>query len=134
MNTFIKLIVPAAAFAALPVAAFAQSATATVDMTFIPANVESYVEWANLIVALLAAVAAVKLSALAQGGALEKTWNWFAIALAVFAVFEVFGLMEATNLVAIHGLREVMELVFALLLFYLAYSTRKTLLRQITGK
>lgn len=134
MNKFIKIAGPLVALTALPLVAFAQADMPRIEYTIMSGNIESVIEWANLIIALLAAVAAVKLSALAQGGALEKTWNWFAIALAVFAVFEVFGLMEAMNLVAIHGLREVMELIFASILFYLAYTTRKTLLRQITGK
>ena len=134
MKKFVKILIPLVTIAAMPLVALAQEEVAKIDMTLIPGTVEHYIEWANLIVAILAAVAGVKLSALAQGGALEKTWNWFAFALTVFAAFEIFGLMEAQSLVAIHGLREILEFVFAALLFYLGYSTRKILLRQITGK
>lgn len=105
-----------------------------IDAEVIPENVEAIMELVILALAVLSAIFAVKLAALSQGGSLEKTWNWLAGASLTFALLEIYGALQGFGLLHLGGVAEVIELVLALILFKVFYSTRKELLKKVLGK
>ncbi|PIY93362.1 MAG: hypothetical protein COY69_02005 [Candidatus Magasanikbacteria bacterium CG_4_10_14_0_8_um_filter_32_14] len=104
------------------------------EIFFLPEIVEEVLEIVNLVFAILAAVFAVKLAALSQGGDLEKTWNLMAMSAFAFAVVEVLGALKEFGLLQISGLTEIFELIFIILMTYTFYKTRKSLLKRVMGK
>lgn len=127
-------LVAAAVPVIVPLVVHASEGTATYDAELLSEATESVLEIANLVLGLLAAVFAVKLAALAQGGTLEKTWNLLAIAAGLFGLLEVNNALAGFGLVHVGGLEEIIELVFAALLLAAFMRTRKDLLRQVLGK
>lgn len=103
------------------------------EFTLIPENIEKIVEFANLFVALLAGVFAIKLAALSQGGTMEKTWNLFAIVAVLFVGLEIINSLGVFSILEIHGLSEIVEFVFVATFAYTLYSTRKSLLLKVFG-
>ncbi|MBI4281242.1 hypothetical protein HY625_00290, partial [Candidatus Uhrbacteria bacterium] len=104
------------------------------NFTIIPESSETILELVNLVFAVLTAAFAVKLAALSQGGMLEKTWNWMAIASVTFAVLEVVGALKGFAVANFEGLDDIIEFVMVLVLFMVFYRTRKDLLRKALGK
>ncbi|MEK7459807.1 MAG: hypothetical protein AAB636_01950 [Patescibacteria group bacterium] len=104
------------------------------DISLISEKAELILEPINLLIAILAAVFAVKLAALSQGGELEKTWNMIAIVAVIFAILEAYGTLKGLMLVHVGGLGDILELIFGLILLYTVYKTRKTLLQKMLGK
>lgn len=104
------------------------------DLTLIPESLENILEFVNMLIAVFAAVFAVKLAALSQGGELEKTWNMVAIVAGLFAIFEVYGALSGFKLVHLGGFAEIIELLFGLVLLAAVYRTRKFLLKKLMGK
>jgi len=117
----------------LPLIALAEDSYA-INVSFLPESVENALEIIILVLAVIAAVYAVKLAALSQGGALEKTWNWLAIVALVFAVLEIYGTLNGYGILRIGGLGDVIELVMAVVLVIVFYRTRKDLLKKLLGK
>lgn len=107
---------------------------AVYETTIIPEMFEKVLELVILVLALAAAFNSVKLAALSQGGAMEKTWNNLALVGSLFALLEVNNALSAFGLVAIHGLGEVIEFVFVSLLLVVFLQTKKALLKQVLGK
>lgn len=103
------------------------------EFTLIPANLEKVVEFLNLIAALFAGMYAIKLAALSQGGAMERTWNLLAVVAVLFVGLEVVNSLSEFGVLEIHGLSEVVEFVFAVLFAYTLYSTRKELIKKVLG-
>lgn len=130
--TFKKLILIVCAFF-LPMAVFAFDG-GTYGISILSDNLGNIVEIASLLLALLASSYAVKLAALARGGQMEKTWNILALASIIFA------LNEATNNslkgfgIDAYGYDKLFELLLAIILVIAFISTRKMLLRQVSGK
>ena len=104
------------------------------ETALISEGAENALEFVNLIVAIIAAVYAVKLAALSQGGQLEKTWNKLAMVGVVFAVIEIFAALKGFGLVHLEGLEDILELVLAVLLLVAFVSTRRHLLEQVLGE
>lgn len=104
------------------------------DARLLPGSMESIFEFINLILALMAAVYAIKLAALSQGGEMEKTWNLIAWAAVAFAVLEIYGVLKAFYIIEIEGLGDVIETIFLLFLLTSVYRTRKTLLKKLFNK
>lgn len=103
------------------------------EYTLMSGSVEQIVEFANLVVALLAAMYAIKLAALSHGGAMERTWNLLAVVAVLFVGLEIANSLSAFGILEIHGLSELIELAFAVVFAYALYSTRKELLKKIFG-
>lgn len=103
------------------------------EFTLIPGNIEKVVEFANLFTALLAGVFAIKLAALSQGGAMERTWNLLAVVAMLFVGLEVVNSLSEFGVLEIHGLSEVIEFAFAVTFAYTLHSTRKSLLQKVFG-
>lgn len=101
------------------------------EFTLFSGSVEQVIEFANLVVALFAGMYAVKLAALSQGGAMERTWNLLAVVAVLFVGLEVVNTLSAFSILKIHGLSEVIEFAFAALFAYCLYSTRKELLKKM---
>lgn len=129
-----KIIAFSFAILLLPLVASAAEGVAVYDLPFLPESVEVFLEFANLLIALLAATFAVKLAALSQGGELEKTWNGLAIAATLFAVLEIYGALQGLSLLDISGFGDVLETMVLLTLLVVFYRTRKSLLNKIMGK
>lgn len=128
------VLVIAIVFTAVPFSLFAAEEGAVYETTILPEMVEKVLELVILVLALGAAFYSVKLAALSQGGMMEKTWNNFAIASCLFALLEVNNALSGFGLVAIHGLGELIELVFVGLLVTIFAQTKKALLKQVLGK
>ena len=103
------------------------------DFTLISESTEKTLEVVNLILALFAAAVAIKLAALAQGGQLEKTWNWLAIAIVTFAGLEIYGALVGFGLVHIGGLGDVLEFAMVVIFVYILFTTRRRLLKAMLG-
>lgn len=125
---FVSLVLLAA-----PVAALAAGGSIK-TFELLPESVESLLEIANLVLAVLAAAFAIKLAALAQGGDLEKTWNWLATAITAFAVIEIFAALDMFGLLHIGGLADILELIMVVIFVYILNITRKRLLKRMLGK
>lgn len=123
------VLVPLLAF---PTTIFA--AEAVYKVTVLPENFESVVELVNLVISLLAGFYAVKLAALSQGGAMEKTWNLLAGASVAFALVEITNSLKGFGLVELGGLEEIFEAALGILLLVVFVKTRKILLKQVLGK
>lgn len=128
-----KIVFIAALFLMLPLSLFAAE-TAIYDVSIVPEDIENVFELVNLAVALLAAFYAVKLAALSQGGAMEKTWNLLAGVGVTFAALEVNNSLKGFGLVHLGGIDEIIELILGILLLVAVIKTRKSLLKQILGK
>lgn len=131
-----KRMLYGASFALLLVAPFVAAAagSAAVDVELLPGSVENVLELVILVISLVAAVSAIKLAALAQGGSLEKTWNRVAIAVGFFALLEINNALAGFELLHIGGLSEILEVVFAVTLLVALIQTRRDLLKQVLGK
>lgn len=125
LSSLLLLAVPAAALAA-------EGTVKTFEL--LPESVESVLELINLFLAVLAAAFAIKLAALAQGGDLEKTWNWIAVAVTAFAAIEIFAALDLFGLVHIGGLADILELIMVVIFVYILNVTRKRLLKRMLGK
>ncbi|MDP3985239.1 MAG: hypothetical protein Q8P82_00605 [bacterium] len=110
------------------------ASAATIDKEVLPENVEAVIELVNLVIAVFAAAYAIKLAALSQGGAMEKTWNWLAIAASLFALLEVNNALAGFGLIHLGGFGEIIELAFALVLLKVFITTRKSLLQKVMEK
>lgn len=104
------------------------------DFTLISESTEKLLEIVNLILSLFAAAFAIKLAALAQGGQLEKTWNWLAIAIVTFTGLEIYGALKGFGLVHIGGLGDVLEFVMVIIFVYILFTTRRRLLKVMLGR
>ena len=129
MKKAVLMVLGALAVPALALAEGGQMLTVTI----IPDNVEEILEVINLVLAIAAAVSAIKLAALSQGGAMEKTWNMVAISISLFAVYEILGALEAFSIFSLGAVREVVELLFIVTLVTAFYKTRKSLLKAVLG-
>lgn len=104
------------------------------NVSLLPEDLEDGIEFLNLVIAIMAAVFAVKLAALSQGGELEKTWNSIAIVASLFALLEMYGALNGLMLVNVVGLGDLIELFFGVVLLAAVYKTRKFLLKKVMGK
>lgn len=121
------LIVPVVMLAAEPMGAVYQ-------VKLFPDVVGIVLDFVHLVIALFAAFYAVKLATLSQGGSFEKTWNLVAAVAVIFAVHGAFHGFAMLGLVDIEGIREIFELVLAILLLVLVVTTRRNLLKNLFGK
>jgi hypothetical protein len=121
-----------AIFLVLPVVAFAED-SALFQAVIFSGSVERFMEIANLLVALLAGIYAVKLAALSQGGTMEKTWNVLAVAALLFVLLEVVGALKEFAIVNVSGLGEIVEFILIVVFAYCLYFTRKDLLKKMLG-
>lgn len=120
--SFLSILFPVIALAATP------------EISIFPETVESGFEIANLIIALLATVFAIKLAALSQGGTMEKTWNTIAIAVVFFALLEISGVLDLFGVIKVEGLADILEFGFLVFLTYGLYRTKKDLLQKVLGR
>lgn len=127
-----KIILLSLIVMAMPAIALA-AGSYVYDFTILSDKGEAVVEVINLVLAVLTAAFAIKLAALSQGGDLEKTWNWLAIAASAFALLEIYGALNGLKLVHVAGLGDIIELVMVAVLFIVFYRTRKTLLKRSLG-
>ncbi len=118
---------------AVPFMAMAAEGVYFYDAELIPKSIESGLEIINLVLAVIAAIFAVKLAALSQGGSLEKTWNLMAIVALTFAVFEIYGALQGFMILHLGGLGDLLEFIFVLILAITFYKTRKSLLAKVLG-
>lgn len=106
----------------------------TSEISILPESIESIFELVNLIISLAAAVFAIKLAALSQGGTMEKTWNTIAIAVVFFALLEVIGALDLFGVIKIEGASDILEFGFLAFLTYSLYRTKNDLLHKMLGK
>lgn len=128
-----KIVLVILTLMAMPIVALAKEGF-VYDFTLLNSTGENILEVANLIIAIMAAVFAVKLAALSQGGSMEKTWNKLAFIAMLFALLEIYGSLKGLGLVQIEGLGDIIELAFGSLLLITVYTTRKTLLKKLFNK
>lgn len=135
MTTSKKLILASLSVLALPAIAMASDTAATMQYqyTFLSDSMEHVMEFANLVMALLAGIFAVKLAALSQGGSMEKTWNNLAIVAVLFVGVEVLNSLSGFGVLDVTGLSEIVEFVFAVMFAYTLYATRKDLMKKVFG-
>ena len=131
MKKYYKIIMFSIMLLFVPTIALAAD---TKEIIFLPEIGEEILELVNLVLAVLAAIFAVKLAALSQGGELEKTWNLMAMSAFAFAVVEVLGALKEFGLLHVSGLGDIFELIFIVLMAYTFYKTRKSLLKRVMGK
>lgn len=130
--TFKKIILTISFFF-FPVAVFAFDG-GTYGSSLLSDNAQNIVEIASLLLALLASSYAVKLAALARGGKMERTWNILALASIIFALNEATNNILKSFGIDAYGYDKLFELLLALVLVIAFISTRKMLLRQVSGK
>lgn len=118
---------------ATPIVALAAESDYLYDFELLPRIGENILEGLNLLIAIFAAAFAVKLAALSQGGSLEKTWNFMAIASLFFAALEIYGASKGLGILHLGGLDDILELGFGLMLAITFYRTRKQLLAKALG-
>lgn len=77
-------------------------------------ELEFIIEIFNAILGIAAIVYAARVMALVKGGTLESVWKLISVAALFFGIFEIFGLMAASeiglNIPNIDLIREVLEL------------------------
>ncbi len=116
-----------------PMIAFAAT-TWVQDVRIIPEGLEDTLEVVNLLLSIVAAAFAIKLAALSQGGSLEKTWNWLAVAVTLFAGVEVVGSLDSFGFIRVQGGQDALEFIMIVVFLVVFYRTRKDLLRKVLGK
>lgn len=116
----------------LPAIALAEESP-SLDVELFSENVEKVIEILNLAMAILAGIYAIKLAALSQGGAMEKTWNTLAVVAVLFALLEVVNSLSGFGFVHIGGLSEIVELAFVSVFAYCLSFTKKDLLKKALG-
>lgn len=76
-------------------------------------ELEFVIEIFNAILGIAAIVYAARVMALVKGGALESVWKFISVAALFFGIFEIFGLMAASevglNIPNIDLIREILE-------------------------
>lgn len=130
--TFKKIILIISVFF-LPIFVFAFGGE-TNSAPLLSDNFQNIVEIASLLLALLASFYAVKLAALARGGQMERTWNILALASIIFALNQATNNILKSLGIEAYGYDKFFELLLALVLVAAFMSTRKMLLRQVSGK
>lgn len=130
--TFKKIILTISLFF-LPIAVFAFDGGAY-STSILPDNLGNIVEIASLLLALLASSYAVKLAALARGGQMERTWNILALASIIFALNEATNNILKSFGIDAYGYDKLFELLLAFVLVMAFMSTKKMLLKQVSGK
>lgn len=79
-------------------------------------KIEMPVEIVNMILAIISAIVSYILVQKFVGGMFAQTMKYLSAAASAFAVFEVFGILEKTEIFHVTGLIEVVEFLFAALL------------------
>lgn len=87
----------------------------------------------GLILPIIVAWFAIKVSTLMQGGKLENVWKLIAAGMSVLALVKVVDGLEELGILYVGGLREVLEFVMILVFFAAFFSAYQSLVVAIRG-
>lgn len=104
------------------------------DFSFLPDL--SGVPWRliNLILVIVAATFAIKVSALVQGGKFERVWDYLSAGVGILALLITYNLLNGLYVVNVTGLRELLEFLAAVFLLLGFYQARHILIKEVMGK
>lgn len=89
-------------------------------------TIEPYVEIVNFVIALAIVIAGIFVS-FKLGGVLKKAWNYFLVAILLFGVHEVVGILTEFELINVDGLYAFTELLYVVALLVAIFSFGKIL-------
>ncbi len=118
----------------LPALALAQVSSTEYQFRLFSDQTEAWLGVAETIMAIGAAWYAIRLAALSRGGIFEKIWKGLAVAVSLYAAFQITITLEQFHLVEFGGIDEVFDFLTASAFFATFYYAQKQLLRQISGK
>lgn len=80
-----------------------------IDQPLIPEGVELIIEIINVTLGVVVAIMAAYIARLLKDTHFENGWKLIMVATVIFAFFEIYGLLEAINIVRFSGLKDILE-------------------------